>query len=129
MIYASEIWGQNHYNTLFQIISRLKEKALRIINFKWHYTPSDSLFKENKILKISDFIKYKNTEFLRKCLRQENLSIFNKMFHALNQNHHDNTRAADNYQLDFPSTQITHIHVEQSPLERKQQNHGMKSKE
>ena len=62
-------------------------------------------------------------------MRQENLSIFNKMFHTLNQNHHDNTRAADNYQLDFPSTQITHIHVEQSPLERKQQKHGMKSKE
>ena len=129
MIYACEIWGQNQNNTLIQIISRLQEKALRIVNFKWHYTQSDSLFKENKILKISDFIKYKNTEFLRKCLRQENLTIFNEMFHTLNQNHHDNTMAAENYQPDFPSTQITHIHMEQSPLEKKQQKHGMRSKE
>ena len=129
MIYSCEIWGQNQNNTLIQIISRLQEKALRIVNFKWHYTQSDSLFKENKILKISDFIKYKNTEFLRKCLRQENLTIFNEMFHTLNQNHHDNTMAAENYQPDFPSTQITHIHMEQSPLEKKQQKHGMRSKE
>ena len=68
LIYACEIWGQNQNNTLYQRISGLQEKALRIVHFEWHDTPSDLLFKENKILKISDFIKYKNTEFVRKCL-------------------------------------------------------------
>ena len=52
MINACKIWGQNQNNTLFQRISRLQEKALRIINFKQHDTPSDPLFKENKIPKI-----------------------------------------------------------------------------
>ena len=30
------------------------------------------------------------------------------MFHKLNQNHHYKTRAANNYQLDFPPTRTTH---------------------
>ena len=51
---------------LLYIISRLQEKAFQIINFKQHDTPSNSLFKENKFLKISDFIKYENKEFVRK---------------------------------------------------------------
>ena len=71
-------------------------------------TSSDPLFKENKILKISDFIRYKNTEFVIKCLRQENLSTFNEMFHTINQNHHYNTRAANNYQPDFSPTWTTY---------------------
>ena len=79
-----------------------REKVAK--NALLYTTPSDPLFKENKILKFSDFIKYKNTEFVRKCLRPENLSTFNEMFHTLNQNHHYNTKAANNYQLDFPPT-------------------------
>ena len=37
-------------------------------------------------------------------------SIYNEMFHTLNQNHHYNTMATSNYQLDFPpiQTQTTH---------------------
>ena len=30
------------------------------------------------------------------------------MFHTPNQNHHFNTRTANNYQLDFPPTRTTH---------------------
>ena len=37
-----------------------------------------------------------------------NLSIFNEMFHTLNQKHHYNTRAANNYELDFRPTRTTH---------------------
>ena len=95
MIYACEIWGRNQNNTLFQRITRLQEKTLRIITRK-------------QDLKITYFIKYKNTEFARKYLRQDNLSIFNKMFHTLNQNHHYNTRAANNCLVDFSSTQTSH---------------------
>ena len=54
LIYACEIyWVQKQKNTLFQRISRLQEKALRIIRlFERHDTPSDPPFKENKILRI-----------------------------------------------------------------------------
>ena len=100
MIYACEICGQNQTNALFQRISRLQKNALRIINFKRYDTPSDTLFKENKILKISDFIKCINIEFARKCAQQESLSIFNEMFHTLNQNHYYNIRAANQIKSD-----------------------------
>ena len=67
LIYSCKIQGQNQNNTLFQRISRLQEKVLRIINFKWHDAPKDPLFKESKVLKISDLIKKnKNTEFFQK---------------------------------------------------------------
>ena len=61
-----------------------KEKALRIIDFKPQTSPSDCIFKKNKILKISDFVKYKYSLFVIKSLRQENVVIFNNMFTPLN---------------------------------------------
>ena len=33
------------------------------------------------------------------------------MFHILNQNNNYNTRAANNYQLDFPPTRTTHCGI------------------
>ena len=33
------------------------------------------------------------------------------MFHTLNQNNKCNTRAANNYQLDFPPTRTTHCGI------------------
>ena len=62
LIYACEIWGQIQNNTLFQRILRLQEKALRIINFKQHDTPSDPLFKEKqdpKNLRFHQIQKYR----------------------------------------------------------------------
>ena len=46
-----------------------KEKALRIIDFKPQTSPSDCIFKKNKILKISDFVKYKYALFVRKSFK------------------------------------------------------------
>ena len=51
LIYACEIWGQNQTNYYFKKLLHLLEKALRIIDFKPQTSPSDCIFKENKILK------------------------------------------------------------------------------
>ena len=40
-----------------------------------------------RILKISDFIAYKNALFVRKSLKKEKLFLFNDMFALLNTNH------------------------------------------
>ena len=85
-----------------------KKKALRIIHFKPQTSPSECIFKKNKILKISDFVKYKYALFVRKSLRQENEVIFNNMFTPLNLNHDHNTRAAINHLLDIPQKQTCH---------------------
>ena len=108
LIYACEIWGQNQNNVFFRKISELQKKSLRLINFKCYNAPTDPLFKDNKILKISDFIAYKNVLFVRECLRKENLTIFNDMFPLANQNHNYNTRSAYRHQLDIPQTRTVH---------------------
>ena len=108
IIYACEIWGQNQNNILFRKISELQKKSLRLINFKCYDAPTDPLFKDNKILKLSDFITYKNALFVRECLRKENLAIFNDMFPLANQNHNYNTRSSCRHQLDIPHIRTTH---------------------
>ena len=56
LIYTCEIWGQNPTNQLFERLLFLQEKAIKLINFQSQRSPSHNLFKENKILKISDYI-------------------------------------------------------------------------
>ena len=109
LIYACEIWGQEQNNTLFEKLIKLQEKALRTINFKNFDENANILFKDNKILKISDFISYKNTLFVRNSINRENLPIFNEMFTTLNTNHNHNKRARN--LLDIPLSQTTHYGV------------------
>ena len=98
LIYVCEIWGQDQNSRLFKNLIQLKEKALRIINFKNFNEYANPFFKENQILKISDFIAYKNDLFIR----MENLYLFNDMFTLLN------TNVGSKNLLDTPSSQSTH---------------------
>ena len=107
LIYGCEIWGQDQNNTLFRNLIKLQEKALKIINFKRFDEDANILFKDNKILKISDFITYKNLLFVRNSLKKENISLFNDLFLPLNTNHNHNTRAKN--LLDIPQTHTTHF--------------------
>ena len=59
LIYACENWGENLTNFYFKKLRRLQENALTIINFKQQTSTSDCIFRENKILRISDFVNYK----------------------------------------------------------------------
>ena len=65
---------------LFKKILKLHDKAIQIINLKTPNTPVGPLLKDNKILKISDFINYKNAMLVKSILRKETLAIFNEMF-------------------------------------------------
>ena len=98
LIYVCEIWGQDQNSRLFKNLIQLKEKALRIINFKNFNEDANPFFKENQILKISDFMAYKNDL----CIRMENLYLFNDMFTLLN------TNVGSKNLLDTPSSQSTH---------------------
>lgn len=48
LICACEMWGQTQNNLLFERISNLQVKALRVTNFKRKDAPTDPLFKDNK---------------------------------------------------------------------------------
>ena len=91
LIYAYEIWGQNQNNLWFTKLTKLQNKALKVINFQSSDSPTGPLYQENKVLKISDFINYKNALFIRNTLQRENPQVFHEMFIMLNQNHTCNT--------------------------------------
>ena len=103
LIYECEIWWENHKNCYFKKLLRLQERKKSItINFKLQTSSSDCVFKENKVLRISDFINYKYALFVRNSLRKENAVTFNEMFTPPNLNHNHITRAAINHLLDIP---------------------------
>ena len=97
LIYACEIWGRNQTNPLFKRLLLLQGKAIRPINFQPQTSTSNDLFKESRILKISDYVNYRYFVFARKSLRKENLQIFNNTFTPLSINHNNKTCAATNH--------------------------------
>ena len=66
------------------------------------------LFKESKILKISDFINCNYALFVRNSLWKENLQIFNDMFTPFSLNYTHNICPATNHLHDIPQRQTTH---------------------
>ena len=95
--------GQNQTSQLFTKLLLSRGKALKQINFQPQPSFSNNLFKESKILKMSGFINYKYTPFLRNSLRKKNLQIFNDMFTLLRLNYTHNTHL-----FDIPHRQTAH---------------------
>ena len=90
-------------------MTKLQNKALKVINFQSSDSPTGPLYQRNKVLKIADFISYKNALFVRNTLKKENPQVFHEMFIMLNQNHTYNTRAATYHFLDIPQVKTTHF--------------------
>ena len=66
MIYTCQTWEQNKGK--IKKISELQDKAIRIINFKPKNYPVAELYKNSRILKLSDHIKLLNCKFVRDIL-------------------------------------------------------------
>ena len=90
MIYICQVWGQNEAK--IKQISELQDKALRIINFKPKNHPASELYKSNKILKLTDYIKLLNCMFVKDTLSANQIPIFNNFFKKTNEIHRHNTR-------------------------------------
>ena len=65
-MFACQIWGQN-INTLRKI-QALKDEAVPIINFRTNNYDVGELYKNDKLLRISDYIKLLNCLFVRDVL-------------------------------------------------------------
>ena len=100
MIYTSQVWGQNEAK--IKQISELQDKALRIINFmpKNHYV--SELYKSNKILKLTDYIKLLNCMFVKDTLSANQIPIFNNFFKKTNEIHRHNTRHTSRNTVELP---------------------------
>ena len=108
LIYACEIWGQNQNSLCFTKLTKLQNKAWKVINFQSSDSPTGPVYQENKALKTAYFTTYKNTLFIRNSLKKENPQVFHEVF-MLNQNHTCNTRAATYHFLDISQVKTTHF--------------------
>ena len=78
LIYPCQIWGQN-INTLNKI-QALQVKAIRVINFRANNYDVGELSKNDKILRISDYIKLLNCLFVRDILTNSSILPFQNYF-------------------------------------------------
>ena len=92
LIYSCQIWGQNQ--SILNKIQPLQDKALRIINFKPDNFDTAELYKKDKILKISDYIKLLNCLFVRDVLTGSSIPPFQTYFTNSENIHQHNTRHA-----------------------------------
>ena len=75
-------------------IQALQDKAVRIINFKANNYDVGELHKNDKILRISDYIKLLNGLFVRDILTNSSIPPFQNYFIKLECVHQYNTRHA-----------------------------------
>ena len=101
LIYGCEIWDQRE-TQLFRNIQELQDKAIRIINFKLDYFDVNSLYHENKILKITDFIALKNALFVKDSLQGNTPTSLQNNFRLSREMHNHGTRNARNNLVDIP---------------------------
>ena len=90
MIYTCQVWGQKENQ--IKKISELQDKALRIINFKPINHPVLELYKNNKILKLQDYIKLLNCMFVKDVLAGNHIPVFENVFMKLSETQRHITR-------------------------------------
>lgn len=92
LIYACQIWGQSQ--AMLNKVQPLQDKALRIINFKPDNYEVAELYKKDKILKITDYVKLLNYLFVRDVLVESSIPSFQNFFTKSEDLHNHNTRHA-----------------------------------
>ena len=81
-MYGCQIWGQQ--NTQMNMISKLQNRALKIINFENFRANTNPLYKSNKILKIEDLVKHQNVLHVHDYLNNNLPECFQDYFFKLN---------------------------------------------
>ena len=89
MSYGCQLWGEN-LNDSSQT-SKLQRKAIRIITFSDFRAETSPIFKELKILKLTDLIEMNNVLFVHNALNQKVPDYFKNMFTRYEQHHKYNT--------------------------------------
>ena len=89
-IFSSHIYGiwlsslgQNHSLHLERIF-KLQNRALRIINFEEWHADSNSIYIDNKILKLQDIVRLQNCLFIHDYLNNSLPKCFNDYYFKLN---------------------------------------------
>ena len=100
-MYGCEIWGQKS-TLLFRKIQDFQDKAIRIINYKPDDVSVNELYRNDKILKITDFISLKNTLFVKDSLEGNIPTPLQDYFKLARNIHGHGTRSAGKSLIDIP---------------------------
>ena len=103
MMYGAQVWGQS-ITTHTEKIFKLQNRAMRIINFSDFRAEADPLYKDNKILKLDDYIKMQNCLFVHDFLHKNLPECFDDYFQK--PSHQHNTRFASSLN-NFAMVRIT----------------------
>ena len=91
--YGAQIWGQYH-NCHVKRVTKLKDKAIRIINFSHFRESASKLYKKSKILKFKDSITLNNYLYVHDSLKCSLPHVLINNFEYLHALHDHNTRKA-----------------------------------
>ena len=105
LTYGCQIWGQ--HNTQMDMICKLQNRALRIINFENFQAQSSPLYKASKIMKIQDLVSYQNILHIHDYLNNKLPHCFHGYFLKLDNIYNIQTRNAELGCLFIPSKNTT----------------------
>ena len=105
LLYGSQIWGQANQPVL--TLSRIQNKALRIINFEHHRTSANILYHNSKILKLGDSIKLSNFLYAHDIFTNNIPSVFCNILHLTENSHLFNTRNIKYKSFIIPTVRTT----------------------
>ena len=84
MTYGAQIWGQT--TTIHnEKITKLQNRAMRIISFSDYRADAEPLYKRNNILKLDDYIKLQNSLFVYDFLHENLPDCFSDYFQKLDE--------------------------------------------
>ena len=105
--YGSIIWAQNQTNMNVKRISRLQNKAVRIMNFSDYRDHANPIFKQLNIIKLSDNVSLQNILLVYDSLNSRLPSILNHGYNYVLNFHAIRTRNALKLKLALPTVKTT----------------------
>ena len=80
LTYGLQVWGQEKN---LDMITKIQNRALRILNFRDFHADSSPLFRNENLLKLTDIVKIKNILFIHDYLNKSLPICFENDFHKL----------------------------------------------
>lgn len=106
LTYAAQVWGQTQ-NKYINRITKIQNKALRIINFAEYNSPVTNLYHKSEILKFPDHITSQNFLFAHDFINN-NLPIpLMNLIQLFTDIHNINTRSSENLKFSLPKVKST----------------------
>ena len=98
------IMGASTNTSLKKYFKKIKNKALRILNFKNPWDPIEQIHKESKIFKLKDIVTISNLKFVYDQMNKLLSRVFEKNFINKTTQHLFNTRGNS---LEVPQVKTT----------------------